>query len=178
MFLGLTKAEAEPTDKPVKPNTTKDTSPLWHNQFGQAQVRIGKAYAKGIVAQNVSLQVDVMEEQVTLSKIQGKIAEGTLGGGGKLSFQTTTTGGPYALTSKLTLTQFDFGSVAAAFPSLREFVDGKADAWATAEGVSGNLDALVAKMNMYAGLTSQGHDGLSSWRLVQRLYNWHLPQRP
>ena len=152
----LSKAEAEPTDKPVKPNTTKDASPLWHNQFGQAQVRIGKAYAKGIVAQNVSLQVDVVEEQVTLSKIQGKIAEGTLGGGGKLSFQTTTTGGPYALTSKLTLNQFDFGSVAAAFPSLREFVDGKADAWATAEGVSGNLDALVAKMNMHAGLTSKG----------------------
>jgi len=63
----LSKAEEEPTDKPVKPNTAKDATPLWHNQFGLAQVRIGKAYAKGIVAQNVSLQVDVAEEQVTLS---------------------------------------------------------------------------------------------------------------
>ena len=152
----LSKAEEEPTDQPVKPNTTKDAVPLWHNQFGQAQVRIGKAYAKGIVAQNVALQVDVTEEQVTLSKVQGKVAEGTLGGGGKLTFQSTTTGGPYALTSKVTLTQFDFGSVAAAFPSLREFVDGKADAWASAEGVSGNLDALAAKMNLLAGLTSKG----------------------
>lgn len=152
----LSKAEAEPTDKPVKPNAAKDATPLWHKQFGQAQVRIGKAYAKGIVAQNVSLQVDVIEEQVTLSKIQGKLAEGTLGGGGKLTFQPATTGGPYALTSKVTLTQFDFGSVAAAFPALREFVDGKADGWATAEGVSGNLDALTAKMNIHAGLTSKG----------------------
>ncbi len=152
----LSKTEEEPTDKPVKPNTAKDATPLWHHQFGQAQVRIGKAYAKGIVAQNVSLQLDVVEEQVTLSKVQGKVAEGTLGGGGKLTFQTTTTGGPYALTSKVTLTQFDFGSVAAAFPSLREFVDGKADAWASAEGVSGNLDALAAKMNLTAGLTSKG----------------------
>jgi len=152
----LAKAETEPTDKPVKPNTAKDATPLWHNQFGQALVRIDKAYAKGIVAQNVALQVDVTEEQVTLSKIQGKVAEGTLGGGGKLTFLKTTTGGPYALTSKVTLTQFDFGSVAAAFPSLREFVDGKADAWASAEGVSGNLDALAAKMNLLAGLTSKG----------------------
>ena len=152
----LSKAEAEPTDEPVKPNTAKDTTPLWHKQFGQAQVRIGKAYAKGIVAQNVALQLDVAEEQVTLSKIQGKVAEGTLGGGGKLTFQTATTGGPYALTSKVTLTRFDFGSVAAAFPALREFVDGKADGWATAEGVSGNLDALTAKVNIHAGLTSKG----------------------
>lgn len=152
----LSKAEEEPTDQPVKPNTVKDAAPLWHNQFGQAQVRIGKAYAKGIVAQNVGLQVDVTEEQVTLSKVEGKVAEGTLGGGGKLTFQPTLAGGPYALTSKVTLTQFDFGSVAAAFPSLREFVDGKADAWASAEGVSGNLDALAAKMNVFAGLSSKG----------------------
>ena len=152
----LAKAEEAPTDQPVPPNTAKDTVPLWHNQSGQATVRIGKAYAKGIVAQDVSLQVDVVEDQVTLSKVQGKVAEGALGGGGKLTFQPTTIGGPYVLSSKVTLTKFDFGSVAAAFPSLREFVDGKADAWASAEGVSGNLDALAAKMNLNAGLTSQG----------------------
>jgi hypothetical protein len=151
----LTKAEAETTDKPVAPSTAKDSSPLWHNHSGQATVRIGKAYAKGIVAQEVSLQVDAVESSVTLSHLQGKVAEGALGGGGRLTFQPTTTGGPYVLASKVTLTQFDFGSVAAAFPSLREFVDGKADAWASAEGVSGNLDALVAKMNLNAGLTSK-----------------------
>lgn len=156
-FLALlAKTDPEATDKPVAPSTAKDAVPLWHDQTGQALVRIGKAYAKGIVARDVALQVDVAEEQVTLSKVQGKVAEGTLGGGGRLSFQSTTPGGPYVLSSKVTLTKFDFGSVAAAFPSLREFVDGKADAWASAEGVSGNLDALVAKMNLNAGLTSQG----------------------
>ena len=152
----LTKAEAEPTDEPVPPSTRKDTTPLWHNHSGQATVHVGKAYAKGIVAQDVALQLDATEAGITLSRLQGKVAEGTLGGDGRLTFQAATAGGPYVLDSKVTLTRFDFGSVAAAFPALREFVDGKADAWATAQGVSGNLDALVAKMNLHAGLSSKG----------------------
>ena len=152
----LAKAEADPTDKPTKPNTVKDKLPLWHNHFGQALVRIEKAYAKGIEAKDVRLQLDVVENEVTLSKLSGQIAVGTLGGGGKLSFLPTALGGPYVLTSRITLGEFDFGSVAAAFPALKEFIDGRADAVVTAEGVAGNLDTLAEKMNVKAVITSRG----------------------
>ncbi len=152
----LSKAETEPTGQPTKPNEVKDKAPLWHNHSGQALVRVEKAYAKGIEAKDVRLQLDVSEGEVTLSKLSGQIAVGTLGGGGKLSFHTATLGGPYILTSRITLGEFDFGSVAAAFPALKEFVDGRADAVVTAEGVAGNLDTLAEKMNLKAVVTSRG----------------------
>ena len=151
-LISQSDAESAPAPK----NTQPDRVPFWKNHQGSVILNLQKATAKNLTAENLNLKIEATPETIVLSNLQGKFAQGTLGGSGKLSFQPSLLGGPYLLNSKLTLTQFDFGAVAASFPALKEFIQGKGDAYITAEGLAINLNQLIDKINWQAGATSKG----------------------
>lgn len=154
-LLELVGKDTEESNSSVKKNTRVDRSPIWNNNTGSAQLSVKHALLKGIQIENLGLKVDATDNQVTLSKIEGKFAGGTLAGGGKCVFQPTTSGGPYILTSKIDLNQFDFGIVATAFPALSEFIQGKGDASVVADGVGPNCEMLLDKLNLNLSLYSK-----------------------
>lgn len=141
---------------PAVKNTQPDRVPFWKNHQGSLVVNINKATAKNLTAENLRLQIEASPESIRLTDLQGKFAQGKIGGGGKLNFQPALLGGPYQLNSKLTLSQFNFGAVAASFPALRDFIQGNGDAFVTTEGVAPNLDQLLDRINLQAGATSKG----------------------
>jgi AsmA-like C-terminal region len=141
--------------KPAKKNTQADRSPLWYNHTGNIQLSIKHAVLQGIQIENLAFRVDATDNQVALSKVEGKFAGGTLAGSGQCVFKPSTTGGPYNLTSNISLKQFDFGIIATAFPALSDFIQGKGDAVVTAEGVGPNCDQLLEKLNLKFNLLSK-----------------------
>ncbi len=149
-------SQSDGETRPLPKNTQPDRVPFWQNHQGSLVLNLEKVTAKSFSAENLNLKAEATPETITLSSLQGKFAQGTLGGSGKLSFQPSLLGGPYLLNSKLTLTQFDFGAVAASFPALKEFIQGKGDAYVTAEGLAINLDQLIDRINLQAGATSKG----------------------
>lgn len=155
-IIPLLSKKSDDNPKTAKKNTETDRVPLWNNQTGSATISIKRAIAKGLQAADVSLRIDATRDQILLSKIQGKFAEGTLSGGGQLSFRPRTSGGPYILDAKIGLTQFDFGAAAAYFPALKDFVQGKADGTIIAEGVAPNCSQLVDQVNINLLLQSRG----------------------
>ena len=153
-LLQLLSKSSEDSTKQKK-NTQVDRTPLWHNNTGNVQLSVKQALLQGIQVENLALKLNATENQITLSKVNGKFAGGTLSGGGKCVFQPTTSGGPYVLNSKISLNQFDFGTVATAFPALSDFIQGKGDAIVTADGVGPNIEQLVDKLNVNANLLSK-----------------------
>jgi hypothetical protein len=154
-LLQLLAKSTDENTKPAKKNPQADRVPLWFNHTGNAQLSVKQASLQGIQIENLALKLDATDNQITLSKIGGKFAGGTLAGGGKLVFQPSTVGGPYILNSKVSLNQFDFGIIATAFPALSDFIQGKGDATVTAEGVAPNCDLLVDQLNLNASLLSK-----------------------
>ncbi|NDD70784.1 hypothetical protein EBZ97_01915, partial [bacterium] len=153
--LQLLSKSTEENAKPAKQNTKADRVPLWFNHTGNVQLLVKQASLQGIQIENLALKLVATDNQITLSKIGGKFASGTLAGDGKLVFQPTTVGGPYILNSKISLNQFDFGIIATAFPALSDFIQGKGDATVMADGVAPNCEMLVDKLNLNASLLSK-----------------------
>ena len=153
--LQLLSKSTEENAKPAKQNTKADRVPLWFNHTGNVQLLVKQASLQGIQIENLALRLVATDNQITLSKIGGKFASGTLAGDGKLVFQPTTVGGPYILNSKISLNQFDFGIIATAFPALSDFIQGKGDATVMADGVAPNCEMLVDKLNLNASLLSK-----------------------
>lgn len=153
--LQLLSKSTDENAKPAKKNPQADRVPLWFNHTGNVQLSVKHALLQGIQVENLALKLDATDNQITLSKMGGKFAGGTLAGGGKLVFQPSTVGGPYILNSKVSLNQFDFGIVATAFPALSDFIQGKGDATVTAEGVAPNCELLIDKLNLNASLLSK-----------------------
>ena len=147
---------SKPTTTPKK--SPPDKTPLWENQTGSLTLNINKANAKGIVAQKVSLQVEATEKAVRLSKLSGQVAEGLLSGRGQLTFQPTAPNGPYVLATTVSLHQFEIGSLADAFPELKKYAQGKADADVSAIGVAPTANTLPAALQLELNfLAKKGH---------------------
>lgn len=154
-FLSLLpkgEAEVPANEAPPKP----DRAPFWANQTGALRLTIGTARAYGIGAEKVVVRADVDEKAIRLTQLSGKLADGDLGGRGQLGFQPAISNGPYVLSATVSLTQFEFGSVAQAFPSLKDFLQGRADATAGLASVCGTPGELVGKLQVDTQLTSKG----------------------
>jgi len=137
---------------PPKP----DRAPFWTNHGGALQLTIGTAKAYGISAAKVVMRAEADDRAIRLTQLGGQLAEGSLSGRGQLAFQPTISNGPYALSATVTLNQFEFGSVAQAFPSVKEFLQGRADATASLTSVCGTAGELVGKLQVDTQLTSKG----------------------
>ena len=155
-FLSLLpKGEDEATA--TSPTTPKpDRTPFWVNQTGTLQLTIGTAKAYGINAEKVTLRAEAEEKAIRLTQLSGKLAEGSLSGRGQLSFLPAISNGPYSLSATVALSQFEFASVAQAFPSVKEFLQGKADATASLTSVCGTPGELAGKLQIDTQLTSKG----------------------
>jgi len=133
-----------------------DRTPFWTNQTGSLQLTIGTAKAYGISAEKVLVRAEAEEKAIRLTQLSGKLAEGTLSGRGQLVFLPTISNGPYSLSATVSLNQFDFGSIAQAVPSMKEFVQGKADAAASLTSICGTPGELAGKLQVDTQLTSKG----------------------
>ncbi len=154
-FLSLLPKGEE--DAPsVSASTKPDRVPFWTNQSGTLQLTIGTAKAYGIRAEKVIFRAEAEEKAIRLTQLSGQLAEGTLSGRGQLAFQPTISNGPYSLSATLALNQFEFGSVAQAFPSVKEFLQGKADATVSLTSVCGTPGEILGKLQVDAQLTSKG----------------------
>ena len=137
---------------PPKP----DRMPFWTNQSGSLQLTIGTARAYGISAEKVVVRADAEEKAIRLTQLSGKLADGNLSGRGQLAFQPSISNGPYSLSATVSLNQFEFGSVAQAFPSVKEFLQGRADATAGLTSLCGTPGELVGKLQIDTQLSSKG----------------------
>lgn len=146
------ETEAPANDAPTKP----DRVPFWANQTGALRLTIGTARAYGISAEKVVVRAEAEEKAIRLTQLSGKLADGDLSGRGQLGFQPATSNGPYVLSATVALNQFEFGSVAQAFPSVKEFLQGRADATAALASVCGTPGELVGKLQVDTQLTSKG----------------------
>jgi hypothetical protein len=133
-----------------------DRAPFWTNHGGSLQLTIGTAKAYGISASKVIVRAEAEEKALRVTQLSGVLAEGTLSGRGQLAFQPTISNGPYSLSATVALNQFEFGSVAQAFPSAKDFLQGKADATASLTSVCGTPGELVGKLQVDTQLTSKG----------------------
>ncbi len=137
---------------PPKP----DRTPFWTNQSGSLQLTIGTARAYGISAEKVVVRADAEEKAIRLTQLSGKLADGNLSGRGQLAFQPSISNGPYSLSATVSLNQFEFGSVAQAFPSVKEFLQGRADATAGLTSLCGTPGELIGKLQIDTQLSSKG----------------------
>ena len=151
----LPKTEAAVVETPTAP-PAPDKTPFWAGHTGALDLTIGAAKAYGIKAENVILRADVQDKGLRLSQLTGRLAEGSLGGGGQLAFQPGMNNGPYALAGTVSLTQFNFGEVAQAVPAMKDFLQGKGDATASVTSVSGTPGELLGRLQAEAQLTSRG----------------------
>ena len=133
-----------------------DRTAFWTNQSGSLQLTIGTARAYGVSAEKVVVRADAEEKAIRLTQLSGKLADGTLSGRGQLAFLPTISNGPYSLSATVSLDQFDFGSVARAFPAAKDFLQGRADATASLTSVCGTPGELVGKLQVDTQLTSKG----------------------
>lgn len=150
------KSAEEPAPTKETTPTAPDKEPIWKNQSGQLQLTIGRAVAYAVVAEKVALTVVADDQSVRLTRLDGKLADGTLAGKGSLSFKPGVSNGPYVLDADVSLTQFEIGAVAAGFPSLRDYAQGKASVTAHIGALSGTVDRLAAHLSAEATLTSKG----------------------
>lgn len=153
-FLSLLPKREEELSVGTKPKP--DRAPFWTNQSGSLQLMIGTAKAYGIKAEKVVVRADAEEKGIRLTQLTGQLADGTLRGRGLLAFQPTISNGPYSLGATLELNQFDFGSVAQAFPAVKDFLQGRADATADLTSVCGTPGELASKLQVSTRLTSKG----------------------
>ena len=154
-FLSLLpKVEEDISANGARPRP--DRAPFWANHSGSIQLTIGTAKAYGISAEKVVVRAEAEEKAIRLTQLNGKLADGVLSGRGQLAFQPTISNGPYSLSATVSLNQFDFGSVAQAFPAVKDFLQGRADASAGLTSICGTPGELVDKLQVDTQLTSKG----------------------
>ena len=154
-FLSLlpkTEEDISTNGAPPRP----DRAPFWANQSGSLQLTIGTAKAYGISAEKIVVRAEAEEKAIRLTQLSGKLAEGNISGRGQLAFLPAISNGPYSLSATVSLNQFDFGSVAQAFPAAKDFIQGRADATAGLTSVCGTPGELVGKLQVDTQLTSKG----------------------
>jgi hypothetical protein len=154
-FLALVSQPENTQPAPTAISPTADHLPFWYGHTADIKLNIQSARVKGLVAEKLSLQLGVTENQIALTQLSGKFAEGTLSGTGKCTFQSGNAGGPYQFNAQVGLQQFNFDPIAQAYPAIKDFVQGKGDASATAQSSGINIDDLIAKVNMDANLQSK-----------------------
>lgn len=154
-FLSLLpKSEADLSANGAPPRP--DRTPFWTNQSGSLQLTIGTAKAYGISAEKVVVRAEADERAIRLTQLSGKLADGDISGRGQLAFLPAISNGPYSLSATVSLNQFDFGSVAQAFPSVKDFLQGRANATAGLTSVCGTPGELIGKLQVDTQLTSKG----------------------
>lgn len=132
-----------------------DRAPFWAGHGGTLHLTIGTARAYGISAAKVVVRAEAEERAIRLTQLSGQLADGALSGRGQLAFQPAISNGPYSLSATVSLNQFEFGSVAQAFPAVKEFLQGRADATAGLTSVCGTPGELVGKLQVDTQLTSK-----------------------
>ena len=156
-FLALMPKSAEAAEEAKPAAVAKpDKKPFWENQTGSLQLSIGSANAYGVVAQKVLLKAEADEKAVRLTQLTGTVAEGSLSGRGQLTFLPTISNGPYSLSATINLKQLEVGAIAQAVPSIKEFLQGKADVAASLTSVCGTPAELVSKLQVDTELNSKG----------------------
>ena len=154
-FLSLlpkTEEDISTNGAPPRP----DRTPFWANQSGSLQLTIGTAKAYGISAEKVVVRAEADEKAIRLTQLSGKLADGNISGRGQLAFLPAISNGPYSLSATVSLNQFDFGSVAQAFPAVKDFLQGRADATAGLTSVCGTTGELIGKLQIDTQLISKG----------------------
>ena len=154
-FLSLlpkTEEDISTNGAPPRPDRTS----FWANQSGSLQLTIGTAKAYGISAEKVVVRAEADEKAIRLTQLGGKLADGNISGRGQLAFLPAISNGPYSLSATVSLNQFDFGSVAQALPSAKDFLQGRADATAGLTSVCGTPGELIGKLQVDTQLTSKG----------------------
>ena len=154
-FLSLlpkTEEDISTNGAPPRPDRTS----FWANQSGSLQLTIGTAKAYGISAEKVVVRAEADEKAIRLTQLGGKLADGNISGRGQLAFLPAISNGPYSLSATVSLNQFDFGSVAQALPSAKDFLQGRADATAGLTSVCGTPGELIGKLQVDIQLTSKG----------------------
>ena len=155
-FLSLLPKSDETAEAAPAAAPRPDRAPFWTGNTGGLTLTVGTARAYGVRAEQLVVRAVADEKSMRLTQLSGKVAEGSLSGRGQLAFLPTISNGPYSLSATVTLNQFDFGSVAQAFPSVKDFLQGKADATASLTSVCGTPGELAGKLQIDTQLTSKG----------------------
>ena len=154
-LLALVPPGDEEPDEARRTPAPPDKAPFWQNQTGRLQLNIGKATAYAVAAEQIALRIESDGRSVRLTQLGGKVAEGTLSGKANLSFRPDVANGPYVLDGDLGLSQFEIGAVAAGFPSLRDYAQGKANLTARLNAIAGTPDRLATALTGEVSLTSK-----------------------
>lgn len=154
-FIALLSQPEKSQTAPTTTSTVVDRSPIWFGYTANAKITLQSVSAMGLAAEKVSVAVNVTKDQVTLTELRGKFAEGTLSGTGVCTFKVGNTGGPYRLDAQVGLKQFNFDTIAKAYPAIKDFVQGKGDAEAKADSTGINIGDLISKTNVSASLLSK-----------------------
>jgi len=149
--------KADPTEAPeATASPTPHRTAFWTGHTGNVRLTVGTAKAYGVRAEQLDVRIEAKENALRLTRLEGRVAEGSLNGRGQLTFQPTLSQGPYSLAATVGLKQFDFGAVSAAMPALKDFLEGKADATAELTSISGTPAELGGRLQATATLDSQG----------------------
>ena len=154
-LIALLSQTEKAQTKPAATSSIADRMPIWFGHTANAKIIIQSVNALGFSAEKVSAVINVTPDQVALTELKGKFAEGTLNGTGTCIFKAASNGGPYQLTAQVGLQQFNFDPIAKAYPAIKDFVQGKADISAKADGTGVNVSDLISKINISANLLSK-----------------------
>ena len=155
-LLALVPPGEEEPEEARRTPAPPDKAPFWQNQTGRLQLNIGKATAYAVAAEQIALRIESDGRSVRLTQLGGKVAEGALSGKATLSFRPDVVNGPYVLDGDLGLSQFEIGAVAAGFPSLHDYAQGKANLTANLHAIAGTPDRLANALTGEVSLTSKG----------------------
>ncbi len=154
-FIALLSQPEKAQASSTSVSTVVDRAPIWFGHTANAKITLQSVSAMGLAAENVSVALNITKDQVALTELKGKFAEGALTGTGVCTFKTGNSGGPYQLNAQVGLQQFNFDSIAKAYPAIKDFVQGKGDATAKADSTGINIGDLISKTNVSAGLLSK-----------------------
>lgn len=155
-ILGLTPPEEDPATK-ARPNLTADRQPIWAGNAGTLELNLTKGGLGDLAVRDLKLLASVEGDTAKLTSLVGKVMGGTLAGDGTLVFNRVTSGGPYALTSVLSIANLELAQIASLVPTMRGNADGKAHARIGALARAPNLEQIVH--NLALDLSLDATDG-------------------
>ncbi|MFZ9202081.1 MAG: hypothetical protein ACO23N_06615 [Opitutales bacterium] len=126
-ILGLAPPEGDPATD-TAPNLAADRQPVWSGHAGALELSLAKGGLGELAVRELKLLATVEGDTAKLVSLTGKVMGGTLAGDGTLVFNRVAGGGPYALTSVLSIANLDLAQIASLVPTMRGNADGKAHA--------------------------------------------------
>lgn len=154
-WLGLAATETDPAVD--RPNLTTDRQPAWSGHTGSLELTLAKGGLGDLAVRELALNATLTGEAAKLTSLSGKVMGGTLAGDGALTFNRTTTGGPYVLNATASIANLDLAQVAALVPAMRGNAEGKAHGRVGALARAPNLSQLAR--NLAIDLAVDGEKG-------------------